>query len=1317
MMYLLRFALLVTATSASAQDWLQQMHHPNANVLNVVRSYTNYYNSHPFEKNSQTQDFKRWLRSAYLTCQPDGSPYPSSSRPTLAKRNNGDALNSQLTWNAVGPFTWDKTSAGIAHAPGQAHCYVVREHPSDSNVVVAGMATAGVWISRNAGASWTNTTQLMPVREVRAVAFHPTLPAIVAFGAATGISVSRDNGTTWNPTAFAHDPFSDVVVHDIFIFGTGGNEILAATNRGLLRSSNGGASFQTVVEAEALELEQHPTQNTTWYAVVRNGESCRLLRSTDNGATFSQIGSGLPTPNTLAQEHSRRWEIAVTPAAPNALYLLAAGVMNGGEGLVGVYVSTDQGATFELRCCGDAPGGPAAPSNPNLMHWDPDGQKDGGQYYYDLALAVSPSDANRIYVGGINVWVSEDGGRSFVCNAKWTWEPQFIPRYVHADVHEITTSANRVWVASDGGAFFSANNLMNTEDRTTGIVGTEFWGWGQGFDDCNVMLGGTYHNGVLLKDGDVYHGWHHLYGGDNGAGLVNFSNSRVVYADVYLNDVWQKVLLSGSRTVAPQKEALNVQPTSPIVTHPHAAHQMWAGTSAGVQRTTDHGRTWHVMATFGDTTIRRIVLPASAPDVVLALGKASFWDAFVLKRSDDGGNTFVSLPIPAQLLAGNAWRVTDVATSMDAQTIVVAVGGRQTSRKVLRSDDGGATWIDWSDGLGVPSAISLLASREQQPRFFVGTEDGVFERDLASSAWIRLGSGLPMANCNVLSICERNNLMRTATNRGVWEVPLQRSAAPIAIPSVAESVLLCAADTAHFFDFSAVDRASVSRRWEFVGGEPAISAEQSPRVTYAAPGTYPVRLTVTDVHGTDTRAVDTMITVLSACSPSANAGFALVVESPEQAAVAPSANLSVRNLTITAWIRRQGAQADFSGIVFTRSPGTATGISINGDGRLRYHAGDQGWWVVPTDSVPDSTWTHVGLIVRNDTATLVMNGKAERFVVRHPDVIAAADVYIGKDPTGSRTFRGEIDEVRLYRRALSVDEVRAAMYLTNPDTAGLASHYQFEHGNVLSADNVGRRHAALPAGAKLVASGAPVGYGRSSVVRNAKGTTPFLPTGVTLNVPEHQGSLLVTQYQRAMSTPPTTSERSVDGGEIIVVPFEPDTIERPQQLDVGMLHVGSGEEQRPTNVRLYARPIIGAAPWGNPVGQAFAVRQADSTARFTGGFFFTAACRLLVTSTEPAEAVSVHTKTNTSVHVHVSEGGLLLVTWPYGSEAHVDVVDLRGKTVASTYGAGRATASIAPYHAGTYGVVVRGRDWEHARLIQLDASGRMAGIKPMGEVR
>ena len=82
--------------------------------------------------------------------------------------------------------------------------------------------------------------------------------------------------------------------------------------------------------------------------------------------------------------------------------------------MYGIYISNDKGENWTFQCCGPQPAGPPDSVNINMMGWQPDGSDDGGQYYYDLALAVNPTNADIIHVGGVNHWISFDNGRQLL---------------------------------------------------------------------------------------------------------------------------------------------------------------------------------------------------------------------------------------------------------------------------------------------------------------------------------------------------------------------------------------------------------------------------------------------------------------------------------------------------------------------------------------------------------------------------------------------------------------------------------------------------------------------------------------------------------------------------------------------------------------------------------------------------------------------------------------------------------------------------------------------------------------------------------------
>lgn len=1287
--------VLVTPT-IHAQPWVEMMARPDANLFEVIKAYEDWYAVHPFVKNEQTQAYKRWVRQQRLAVDANGhvehDVWTRDQDVTWSKERESKQGSTEQ-WRPVGPFTWDKDAAGIAYAPGLAHCWVVKEHPVDTAIVWAGTATAGLWKSTNAGRAWSNVTASMAIAEVRAIAVDPVRPDRLAFGCASGLWITNDGGASWQATGLTDDAFSNLVVYDCAFVG--GSGILAATSRGLLHSSNGGISFTTLTQQPAYELEQHPRKPEQWYAVVRSGESCSLLRSRDGGARFSVIGNGLPTPNQVRGEHSRRWEIAVTPAAPDRLYLLAAGVMNGGEGLVGVYVSNDEGATFTHQCCGDGPGGPADTVNTNVLHWDTDGAKDGGQYYYDLALAVSPTDANRVYVGGINVWVSTNGGRTFTCNAHWTWGDGRRERYTHADVHEITVNRSRVWVASDGGAFFSSNQLESTQDRSYGIVGTEFWGWGQGFTDCDVMLGGTYHNGVLLKDGNVYQGWHHIHGGDNNGGLVKFSDDRDVYANVYLGEPWQKLRLTGSRDVAPERETMDIKPIGDIVTHPLNSAELWAGTSRGLERSTDDGRQWHLVASFSDSTVRQIVLPAGAPNRMFVRVKKSYWDTFVIYRSDDGGASFRPLPIPAELLRGNGWRLDHMTCTHDGSTLIVAVGGRGDEPSILRSDDGGESWFNWSDGLPPSSSTAVFVTRSRTPTVYAGTETGVYSRALDDDRWTVVGAGLPFMRIVGMSLCERSSMLRVAGNRGVWEVQQERRTPPVAIPSSPTRVLYCTRDVARFFDHSAAIEANVRRQWEFPGGNPASSTEREPNVRYDKPGAYPVRLTVVDALGTHTTELDSFIVVLSTCSPSAERGEALRLNGRERTAVAPAVPVRTRDFTMTAWIFRDGPQRDYAGIVFARAAGTATGISIGADNRLRYHAGDAGWWIVPPDTVPDRQWCHVALSVKGDSAWLAVDGRGTWIRVRHPDTTSMGAIQFGRDPFGGRTFVGALDEVRIYGRSLSETEIREAMYLTNPDTVGLRAWWQFNEGAMVSVDRMGTHHAMMADSMETIASQAPLAWGRSQHQIVLPGVVRFDSVGLAMTLPAaaSEGSIVVTRFTAMPFSTPNGAATTKASTAMICDVFGTDSLPRPSELTISSIDIQDVERDRPAEMILSARPPRAPfqGPWLQTVGQA--VELQSGSARFVGGLFFTSSAQLVLSSRNPLVSVA---EPVLSATVGLSNGTLMVAS---PTAFMLTIVDLGGRTLYRASHEGEARVATQPWTAGVVAVRIDGPAASCMRLV------------------
>ncbi|MGB0179883.1 MAG: hypothetical protein ACPF8U_07485, partial [Flavobacteriales bacterium] len=538
-----------TPYRASADDplWVQLMYSGEATVAEVRGAYEAHYATHPFEKNRDTQYYKRWLRNVELPRPEVSRAYAEAlgaSRASTARENG--------VWEEMGPWHFDPEVAMQfqVQSPGACHVYTVEQAPSNHEVVWCGTATAGAWKSVDHGAHWTLMTRDLPLTSVYSIAIHPEDDQRVWVGSGSGqLWRTEDGGDSWTLCGNATYQSNDRWYRDLVFKPANGDDeltLFAATDNGLHRTDDGGVTMTQVAGGEYMELAFHPTSPDTCYTVQLLGNSTVFKRSTDGGATFASGTTGWPTVGT--GDEQRRCELAVTPADPDRIVVLAAGETDNGGGLYGMYQSFDSGESFEFMCCGDGPGGPwEAGVNPNILGWSEDGSGDGGQYYYDLALDVSPTDPDRQFAAGICVWRSESGGVDWSLNGHWvTWAGEFTAdRYTHADVHDVKffTRADGtvdLWVASDGGVFYSADQGDHIEPRMYGLHGTDFWGWQAGWRGPEVMVGGTYHNGTMIRNGDLYHwgadsdtagGWLAELAGDNFRGFVNPGDATRGYHD------------------------------------------------------------------------------------------------------------------------------------------------------------------------------------------------------------------------------------------------------------------------------------------------------------------------------------------------------------------------------------------------------------------------------------------------------------------------------------------------------------------------------------------------------------------------------------------------------------------------------------------------------------------------------------------------------------------------------------------------------------------------------------------------------------------
>lgn len=1072
-------------------SWVTELYKPDADPGIVMKLYDAYYKTNPFVKNEHTQYYKRWISGLGKNVVPN--PYYDSIY--LSQYFEAKQQRNASNWSTVGPIDWDHTAASRSYAPGSAHVYTVEQSISNENILYAGTANAGVWKSTDHGLNWTAKTNDFLTGSVTSIDIDPTNADIIYAELLSNIYKSVNGGTSWQPTGDAAFMALSFSTHDIRCKPDEHLTVFAATSNGLYKSTNGGANWTNVLSGDMLEIEFHPTHPDTIYAVRHNGDITEFFRSFNNGSTFTQMTSGWPAPNVGAGEHQRRTELAVTPDAPDNVYALATGSANGGSGLYGVYASTNLGSSWTFKCCGTGPGGPPSSSNMNLMAWSDQGTDDGGQYYYDLAFDVSPYNKDSMWVCGVNLWVSANEGTSFVCPSAWSHS--YKPNYVHADIHDLHYMAHsgELWVCGDGGIFYSEDRGANFTRRNVGIAGSDFWGFGMGHWYGDVMIGGAYHNGTLMKEENTYiNGWICTDGGDGVGGFVNPGYDRQAYSNYNIKK------LQSNRTISPVTRDFLFQPNSSYITgqssdllfDPHYYGTWYTGSDTKLYLTRDNGFTFEEIYDFG-VDIAAMDMCMSNPQYIYACTFPDWWGTKRIYRSSNGGSTWIEVTPPASIMNNaDTWIPYDIAVDPNDPLKVWIVRTSMydgypsyNAYKVYKSVNGGATWTNISGtNMNGQYPTCMMLQKGTNGGIYIGTRTGVYYRNATMPDWELFNTGLP-ARTHSAKILPwyRMGKLRDATDRSVWESPFYEQSQPVAIPAVQKQYLFCERDTAYFTDLSVLKETGATWSWSFPGGTPATSTLRTPKVVYKSPGIYDVTLIIHDINGNDTATVQDMIIADNRCAIDTTPGGAMDIATSPGYLRVDDMNFTTQTLTVTAWIKPDGIQPEYSGIWMNDA--TAAGFNFREtNNTLGYHWPGGAWWWDSNLTVPENQWSYVALVVQPGSVTVYVNGVSATHTTAIQSV-TLDDIRIGSYQGWSgRNYKGEIDEVCVWNRALSEDEIRLKRHLVKDPAVDptLIGYYQFDavtSGEVI--DKVSGLDGVLSGNATIVNSDAPVGSGTSEI--------------------------------------------------------------------------------------------------------------------------------------------------------------------------------------------------------------------------------------------
>lgn len=425
----------------------------------------------------------------------------------------------------------------------------------DENIIIAGGISGGVWRTTDQGQSWTRTSELDQQPAVSTLVqdkregktnnwYYGTgerrgnsVNADGAFYFGNGIYKSTDNGQSWT------------LIPSTAVSGTSGTDVITSVGNFTLVDQiaidYSNTTQEEIYVAGLGRIRRTDDDFQTWTTVLGSSNSVSNMADvvvTNSGVVFASVGNfssngsggqegvwrsadGVNwtdiTPVSGLESSYLRLELSIDPSDDSKIWML------GDESL---FVWDDDTQTWSDLS-----------DNLNLPTGDRDVREDfDTQTYYDQLITVHPNSSDKVFIGGTNLYRSDDafitGGQTQIGG----YDPTFAggggyPEYPghHPDIHSMdffASDENSALVGSDGGVHITTNLMdegtkpVDWTSLNNGYLSTQFYHAAINEMDYGdaLVIGGMQDNGTWGTDNfNATSDWIELGGGDGSwAGLT-----------------------------------------------------------------------------------------------------------------------------------------------------------------------------------------------------------------------------------------------------------------------------------------------------------------------------------------------------------------------------------------------------------------------------------------------------------------------------------------------------------------------------------------------------------------------------------------------------------------------------------------------------------------------------------------------------------------------------------------------------------------------------------------------------------------------------
>ncbi|MHA7101100.1 VPS10 domain-containing protein [Roseivirga pacifica] len=684
---------------------------------------------------------------------------------------------------------------------------VVAESPK---VIYAATASGGLWKTVNNGQSWKPIFDNENIISIGSVAVdqQDTSTVWVGTGEANnsrssywgnGIYKSTDGGKTWKNMGLPEshhigririDPNNSDIVYVAAL----GHLYSDNPERGVYKTTDGGKTWNKVLEVKkgkkfigVVDLAMSPDDPNTLIAAAydkirtpwtfnEGGEGSAIYKSTDGGKNWKKLGGGLPG------GFLGRIGVDYAPGNANVVYANIENVNVDGIGdkerrnmlEVGIPLKRNQSVKGTEMYRSDDGG-------ETWRKISPDGEDVGGypSYYYQQ-VRVDPNDEDHVYVLGIRVWETKDGGK--------TWG---MPFRFGGDNHAMwidPADSEHIMLGYDHGmgiSYDAGATWYHPDEKPL----AQFYAVDVDMAYPYNVYGGLQDNGSVRGPSTTRNGgpitmemWYRTGGGDGMYNVIDRSNNRYLYNESQFGPLSRLDLETGESKGIRYTGDRNMRWNwnAPIVVSQHNSDVIYhAGNK--VLKSTFRGENWEEIS--GDLTDNDEVKAAGTGNIQYGtittleespLNADELWvgtDDGNVHVTTDGGKNWTNLN--ANIPNNPRYWVTRIeASSHFPGTAYLTYNGMRRddfTAYAYKTTDYGKTWTSIANNLP-NEGVNVIREDFKNPNLlFAGTELGTYASIDAGKTWTKFMTGMPTNPAYDMVIHPRENELVVATHgRGIF---------------------------------------------------------------------------------------------------------------------------------------------------------------------------------------------------------------------------------------------------------------------------------------------------------------------------------------------------------------------------------------------------------------------------------------------------------------------------------------------------------------------------------------------------------------------